>query len=302
MNQSRLLERNILSDLITRNSKGSIARACYLYYREPFLEVFSILNGMDEKKAIDLYTQVFPLLCVELEANRGRWIEDGTLFDGLYFLGKQLLEKKYQDLKLKGSTPKFPSIDSDLLLQLLAEENTMAIDTVQRSFRKPAGRVFCSNNRISVNDDKLEEILEPYYEAFAIFYQKIQTGDVQPPMSASLFTYFYQFFRIKALEYNRLKGAETPIEDPAVFDRPEELGNTYFDQLLDRLGTRILPAENEKSLVQQLIGKLDEVCQQLMLGHYIKGQSLSDLGEELNLPSPKKRIHDCRHKIRKMIT
>lgn len=307
MNQSRLLERNILSDLITDNSKGPIARSCYLYYREPFLRIFSDIEGIGKAKAIHLYANTFPAFCIELEDNRGNKLGDGTLFSGLLLLGSTLLKKDHPNFDPQSITTNHAYIDSDLLLHLLKNQDTFVLEVVKENFRKPAGLIFCSLRKLDTfNEPFFKEILEPFGEAFSLFHKKIREEAVKAPMKATLFTYFYRFFENKAKEYHRKKkkhwGSVTPEENIEFFSEPEEPSHTYFDHLRDKLGPRLDTAENEKEFVLQLIAKLDEICRQLILGYYLEGTPLNELGQTLNLPNPKKRIHDCRQKIRKMIT
>lgn len=307
MNKSQILERQTLVDLISQNVKGKITKACYRFYRGPFIDIFSTIENINEARATELYVQAFSALCIELEENQAKWLNQGMLFDGLVLLGKKLLKAEQSDFDIKSISPKHEYLDSELLLQLIQEEHALATKHIQKVFREPAGRIFCANYNIKITSESpLEDILAPFNEAFVTFHQKICNGTVKLPMTATLFTYFYQFFKRKALEHNRRntqrQKREVLTDEIEAFHQIEEEGETFFDQLLDRLDNRLVSAKNERDLIKQLMKNSNKICQQLLMGFYFEGKSLAELGKQLNLPSPKKRIHDCRKTLRKYLS
>lgn len=306
MNQSRLLERKILVNLITDSPKGRIARDCYKFYRRDFVAVFSEVPQLDEEQARELYVKAFPMLTVELLENKGNKLGNGTLFSGLVLMGCALLKKIYPDFDEKSLQFGSPYSDSDLLLWCLKAENTLVGDAVRREFKEPVLKVFCKEHSIEISSREVKErILQPYEKAYGVFLINIRDGKVIAPMKATLFTYFYRIFKNKALEDNRKRGEqqarEEPTEEMQSYQKPEESSGEFFEYLIDVYGDKYDLGRDSKELVRKLMSQLDEVCRKIITWYYLEGKPLVALEEELGVSNLNVKVKRCRKKLRDLL-
>lgn len=306
MNQSRLLERKILVNLITNSPSGGIARDCYAFYRKAFVAVFSKLPKLDEEEAKALYVQAFPMLTVELQENKGNKLGNGTLFSGLVLMGCALLKKRSADFDAKSIHYGSPYADSDLLLWFLKEGNTIVGDAVRHQFKEPTLKVFCKDNGIEISSREVKErILKPYEKAFAVLLLNIRDGKVTAPMTATLFTYFYRIFRYKALEDNRKREnqqqSEESTDEMEQYHSPEESSGDFFEHLIDLYGDKYDLGRDSKELVSKLMSQLNEYCRMLLTWFYIEGKPLVALEEKLGVSNLNVRLARCRDRLRDLL-
>ena len=138
-----------------------------------------------------------------------------------------------------------------------------------------------------------------FQEAFIVLYKKITDGELT--LSAKLSTYFIGICRNKAHERMRGMGKALNIID----EYPNTTKDEFEDERIDRLlaledDTEQIEARKE-AVVREIVSKLPEPCDKILLGFYRDGFSMKTLATMYNYKSEgsvKVTKHRCGEKFK----
>lgn len=138
-----------------------------------------------------------------------------------------------------------------------------------------------------------EDAAEVYQKAFVIFYFNIKNGKLAE-LTSNLETYFFGIGKNVFRERFKDKYRVNTTEIDERFE-PKEMDLSIADKY-----SRI----HQKTMVHELLGKLGEVCQKVLLLYYFKRFSMESIAENLGYKNElvaKKKKYQCLQKLRNMV-
>jgi len=308
MSKAKLTERQILIRLLLAgDSLGNrYTKKAYLFYRPLFLEYFKRQSNF--KKPLSLYKNAFNILYSELSENRGASFGNGSLFNSLVFIGWSLAKKELKGTALPEEVIGYKYVDSDLLLTFLQqkEEYPLADNYVNAGFKEPAFYIYYDKRGYASYQSYINE--DVYSKAYSKSMEKllnhVENGRLKHPMSATVFTYFFNIFK-NDMSDERKKKENNPIQDEDIksiesesYER-EESSSTIVDLFCSQFQQLSkYKFQDEKKLINHLLSKMSELCRKILTLHYLSGMSYGEIETLYGVKNAKSQASNCKKRLR----
>lgn len=303
MNRSRILERNIIIKLLRRNLGDNVyARKAYSYYKTDFVRFIAAQQVEDVSQ---LYRVTFAEFLSELVENRANLLGTGSLLSLLLLIARNKLSKT-ENSTFSEELHLPPYQDSELLLYFLRsrEEFPLAEHYLVEQFRTSSENVLKSKQvkRNEWQEGKIQELID---DALNTTLDHIRNDHFKPPLSATIFTYYYRVLQNRIKDWN--KSAEKrrqhfieELPDHLASDDPSEEHNTSLIELFQTryASLRRYDFDNHTQLIETLLNKLEEECQKLLKMFYLEGYDYKEIENILGIQHAKVKTHRCKKTLR----